>query len=213
MKTRQETYNLRGLDLRALNTILVKIGLRLDNLDGIGQTTELNGRRIANVGDAKQEQDALPYGQAQSEFEEIGKFLSVTDKPVTENDNSLLFQNANSISDESLFLLVGKNTVPYKNPLEGSQIVSIRIINTATYTVKIDDYELSVIYTTTGAVTITIPVDQNITGRTIIISDDADNASINNIIVEDDTPTILFTINADGASMKLLYTGAAWRIR
>lgn len=74
-RNRKELYRLSNLDLREINSALMKIGLRLDNLDGINQAKEMHGQRIINVGDAVQDHDALTIGVARENFDIINASL------------------------------------------------------------------------------------------------------------------------------------------
>lgn len=99
--------------------------------------------------------------------------------------------------------------------LIGGRIDEVVTINTAIYTVVESDYDISVTYTPTGAVTITIPTALYTRGRTFYISDDGDNALTNNITIQDDagTPNVLFTIDSNGESFMIRYNGTEWRLR
>ena len=91
----------------------------------------------------------------------------------------------------------------------------ITTVNAATYDLLVTDYDLSVTRTSTGACVKTIPVAQNVTGRTLYIADDGGNSSVNNITVCDDagTPNLLFTINGNGDTYMIRYNGTNWKLR
>lgn len=56
---------MRKLDINELNRYLQKIQMRLDEI-GIGQDKDLLGKRILNLGNAVEDQDAIPLGQLDS---------------------------------------------------------------------------------------------------------------------------------------------------
>ena len=60
----------------------------------------------------------------------------------------------------------------------------ITTVNAATYDLLETDYILHVTYTVTGAVTITLPTAQTVSGERIIIKDAGGNAGINNITID-----------------------------
>lgn len=95
------------------------------------------------------------------------------------------------------------------------RIDNVTTVNAAAYTVKENDYDLSVTYTPTGAVVITIPTALDTKGRTFFITDDGDNALTNNITIEDDagTPNLLFTIDTNSDTYMIRYNGTEWRLR
>lgn len=94
----------------------------------------------------------------------------------------------------------------------GGIITNLTSVNTSSYLLTKQNYDLSIIYTITGAVTITLPTQLDLTGRTFIISDDGGNSSINNITIQDDagTPNILFIISGNNDSYKIIYNGTNW---
>jgi len=97
----------------------------------------------------------------------------------------------------------------------GGETQGVTGVNASTYTLLVNDRDLSVVYTATGSVTITIPQAQNVTGRIIDIADDGDNAFINNIVIQDDAgvPNVLFTIDSNSTNLTLKYNGTTWRIK
>lgn len=77
------------------------------------------------------------------------------------------------------------------------------VIRTATYTLKKSDNYLEVNYTATGECIITIPDNQRLSGRTIVITDTGESANTNNIILKDSGSVELFRINEDRGSISL----------
>jgi hypothetical protein len=90
-------------------------------------------------------------------------------------------------------------------------------MDAATYDVLATDDILHVTYTATGAVAITMPTDQVIDGRGILIKDAGGNAALNNIVIDTEgSETIdggaIATINSDYAAIWLYSDGVNWFI-
>ena len=67
--------------------------------------------------------------------------------------------------------------------INDGHIISISTVTEATHTLSSEEYLLHVTYTTTGAVTITIPTTQFISGREFIIKDAGNNAGTSSITI------------------------------
>jgi len=61
--TRKHRYTVARLDLNALNSVLTQIGLRLDQVEAIGQNPDFKGRRGVNLGLADRNSDAARKDQ------------------------------------------------------------------------------------------------------------------------------------------------------
>jgi hypothetical protein len=88
-----------------------------------------------------------------------------------------------------------------QNILDQSNMVSV---NAATYSLLVTDGILHVLYTTTGAVTITLPTAQAVANRRIVIKDAAGNAVTNNITVQTGGSELI-----DGAATAVISTNYA----
>lgn len=62
-KTRRDNYRIASFDLNSVNTVLTQIGLRLDQIDAIGQNPDIKGRRLVNVAPAVEPSDAIRFDQ------------------------------------------------------------------------------------------------------------------------------------------------------
>ena len=60
---RKQTYTLSSLTLSAVNGVLQKIGLRLDQIEGVGQKPDFHGARLSNIGRGSQDLDAVRMDQ------------------------------------------------------------------------------------------------------------------------------------------------------
>jgi len=58
-KLKREHYRISKLDLNEFNLVLGRIGIRLDQLDAIGQVPDFKGKRLTNIGAPTQGDDAL----------------------------------------------------------------------------------------------------------------------------------------------------------
>ena len=124
----------------------------------------------------------------------------------TQNDNLTEWQNSSgtvlaSIENDGLL-----NT-------QAGRIVNVTTVNAATYDLLTSDHILHVTYTPTGAVTITIPSAQIVSGRTIIIKDAGGNASTNSITVATEGSETIdgdatAIINSDYTSITLYSDGS-----
>lgn len=97
----------------------------------------------------------------------------------------------------------------------GGQIVNVTTVNAATYDLLETDYILNVIYTGTGVVT--LPTDQTVSGRLVVIKDAAGNAGTSNLTVDteggeniDGVATAVINGNYD--SLSLYSDGDDWFI-
>ena len=92
--------------------------------------------------------------------------------------------------------------------------VNVSPVAAATYSLSATDYILSVGYTATGTVAITIPTDQCVSGRIIEIKDSGGNASANNITITPQAETIdgdaTSIISANYNSVSLYSDGSSW---
>jgi hypothetical protein len=61
--TRKGRKRLTSLNLHELNQVLAEIQGRLDQVDAIGHDPDMKGRKIINLGTAKNPKDALPLEQ------------------------------------------------------------------------------------------------------------------------------------------------------
>jgi len=84
----------------------------------------------------------------------------------------------------------------------------------ATYSLSATDYILSVGYTATGDVAITIPTEQCVSGRIIEIKDSGGNANTNNITITPQAETIdgdaTLVISSNYNSASLYSDGSSW---
>ena len=81
-------------------------------------------------------------------------------------------------------------------------------------TLRADHDRILVDYSSTGSCTITIPDNlESIEWPGVLIVDSGDNASANNITIQDSTPTTIATISADGGSYFVFYDGSNFRAR
>ena len=69
----KQTYTLGELTLTAVNNVLRKIGLRLDQLEGVGQKPDFNGARLTNIGQAVQDHDAVRMDQFNAVVDRLDK--------------------------------------------------------------------------------------------------------------------------------------------
>ena len=94
--------------------------------------------------------------------------------------------------------------------------VVVVAVEAATYSLLATDYILAVNYTTTGAVAITIPTDQCVSGRIIEIKDSGGNASTNNITITPQAETIdgdaTSIISTNYNSVSLYSDGSNWYV-
>jgi len=70
-RTRKTSYQLPVLSLQAINQVLIRIGQRLDKLDGIGQNPDLHGRVITNVGEGVKDTDAARKGDVEEVISQV----------------------------------------------------------------------------------------------------------------------------------------------
>lgn len=70
-RTRKTSYQIPVLTLQAINQMLIRIGQRLDKLDGIGQNPDLHGRVITNVGAGVKETDAARKGDVEEVISQV----------------------------------------------------------------------------------------------------------------------------------------------
>ena len=102
--------------------------------------------------------------------------------------------------------------------VNGSVTTNITIVNAATYDLLASDYILNITYTSTGAVTsLTLPTDQVINSRMLIIKDAAGNAGTNNITIDTEGSETIdgvatAVINGDYDFIKLYCDGSNWFI-
>lgn len=111
----------------------------------------------------------------------------------------------------------GSGALSWDTASGSSSNVSARtIINTATYTIKSTDVLVSILYTTTGAVTLTLPTASVLAEFSIV--DEAGNASSNNITINRvGSDTIIgntsLILNGDYNAVRLYSNGGtAWFI-
>ena len=64
-RLRRENYTLSGLNLNALNRILINIGMRLDQVDAIAQNPDFKGKTLKNVGAATEATDGANFSDLQ----------------------------------------------------------------------------------------------------------------------------------------------------
>lgn len=94
----------------------------------------------------------------------------------------------------------------------------VTIVDSATYDLLFSDHILGVTYTTTGTVTsLTLPTEQCISGRTIIIKDAGGNAGTNNITVDTEAAQTIdgsatAVMSTDYESITLYCDGSNWFI-
>ena len=101
--------------------------------------------------------------------------------------------------------------------IHGGELHNVTTVNSSTYTLLLSDYILHVIYTTTGACTITLPTAQVVSDRTIVVKDAGGNANTNNITIDtqgsetiDGASTAV--ISNDYGFLKLYSNGTDWFI-
>lgn len=70
-RTRKTSYQIPVLTLQAINQALIRIGQRLDRLEGIGQNPDLHGRVITNVGAGVKETDAARKGDVEDVISQV----------------------------------------------------------------------------------------------------------------------------------------------
>ncbi len=63
INTRKQSYKLTRMDIGEINSILTRLGLRLDKLDAIGLNPDMKGRIIKNLGGALKNSDAVRKDQ------------------------------------------------------------------------------------------------------------------------------------------------------
>ena len=102
-------------------------------------------------------------------------------------------------------------------PTTGNKAWNLTTINTATYDLLATDYILSVAYTGTGTVTITLPSAQTTSGRIIIIKDAGGNAATNNITIDTEGAETIdgqatLVVNADYDAVSLYCNGTSWLV-
>ena len=108
----------------------------------------------------------LIYGEFDNDLLTINGHLSVTDS---------LNINGSAYADS----IIDIDDLIYKK-----HTAETTVVNSSTYTVVSTDYFLAVTYTTTGAVTITIPTSECTDGRQLVIKDAGFNANANNITIQ-----------------------------
>ncbi len=64
-RLRRENYTLSGINLSALNRILINIGMRLDQVDAIGQNPDFKGKTLKNVATTTNPMEGVNLGQTQ----------------------------------------------------------------------------------------------------------------------------------------------------
>jgi DNA-binding beta-propeller fold protein YncE len=102
----------------------------------------------------------------------------------------------------------------------GSKILKVSEISSDSYSILTDDEYISVTYTDTDEVTITIPTAQNIEGRILTIADDGFNCFNNNIILTcEDSGTKInnstsdYIMDINGSVVRILcYDATNWRV-
>ena len=69
-RLRRQNYTLSKLDLSALNRLLINIGMRLDQVDAIGQNPDFKGATLKNVARAISSTDGVNLSQTQELIDE-----------------------------------------------------------------------------------------------------------------------------------------------
>ena len=139
----------------------------------------------------------------------VSTFIELTDCPSAYTGESGKYVRVKSTEDGLEFATVSS-----------SSLLNVIEVAGATHSVDNGEDYLSVTYTDTGAVTITIPTAQNEEGRIITIADDGFNSYNNNItITAEDAGTKInnstndYIIGINGVCIRLLcFNGTDWRV-
>lgn len=95
--------------------------------------------------------------------------------------------------------------------------MSLARVTSATKTLQRFEIILHVLYTETGESTITLPTEEMVSGRYVIIKDAYGNATTNNIIIETEGAETIdgasnLSITADYGSVFVYATNTSWYI-
>jgi len=102
--------------------------------------------------------------------------------------------------------------------VQGGQTGKVTTVNAATYSLLVTDFILHVTYTGTGAVAVTLPTAQSVSGRMITVKDAGNNAGTNNITISTQGAELIefgasVIINANGNSVDIYSDGTDWFVR
>ncbi len=64
-RLRRENYTISAFDLNSLNRVLINIGMRLDQVDAIGQNPDFKGSTLKNVASAINPTDGINLSQTE----------------------------------------------------------------------------------------------------------------------------------------------------
>ena len=106
-KIQGTAYHLVSLDLNALNRVLHDLGLRLNQLDAIGQYPDMKGQRLVNLAPGAKSSDSVRFDQTQIVYYQEGFGIELVYFPVTRTLLISVMQqthitDANAISSLSL---------------------------------------------------------------------------------------------------------------
>ncbi len=65
-RLRKENYTLSEITLNSINRVLINIGMRLDQVDAIGQNPDFKGKSLKNVADGVKSADGVNLSQVQA---------------------------------------------------------------------------------------------------------------------------------------------------
>lgn len=93
---------------------------------------------------------------------------------------------------------------------DNGSAVNRTVVAAASYTATYWDYYLAVTYTSTGAVTVTLPSATEVPGKVYIIVDEGNSAGSNNITVNTTIHAGCASISSSGTGSRVMSNGTSW---
>jgi hypothetical protein len=177
------------------------------NMFRVNTSDELEVGTTLNSGPLEFEADSgvvtamnLPVTDASSDGDEMSMSFSVDSNPILKVKG--LADGSGGINNEQL-------------QSYGGIIRNTTTVNSASYSLNASDDILLVSYTSTGAVSLTLPSAQCVDGRAIVIKDSGGTAGTNNITIGTENAETIDgsatkVISSNYGSVKLISNGANW---